>query len=207
VRLERADLMQMRLPLAAALLLAGVGIAALVFTEQKLAEARKLQKAGQDRLLAVRGRLAKVSEEEQEIRNNLVQFKQFTDKGMTGEEKRLEWIENLAAIRQRRRLYEVRYNLERQRPVDYPGIPPNQKGVDAIFLASRLKLELPLLHEGDLLNFLSDLAESSQSFPALRSCSIARIEGAAGGGGPLRPRLRADCVVDMITLKAADKPA
>ena len=204
--LERSDLKQLRLPFAAALLLAGLGIAAVLFTEHKLTEARKLQKAGQDRLLAVRGRLAKVLEEEQEIRNNLVQCKQFTDKGMTGDEKRLEWIENLAAIRQRRRLYEVRYNLERQRPVDYPGIPQNQKGTEAIFLASRLKLEIPLLHEGDLLSFLADLGATSQSFPALRSCSIARIEGAAGGGGPLRPRLRADCVVDMITLKPADKP-
>lgn len=206
MKLERPDLMQLRLPFAAALLLAGVGLAAILFSEQQLAEAKKLQKAGQDRLAAVRGRLAKVSEEEQEIRNNLVQFKQFTDKGMTGGEKRLEWIENLAAIRQRRRLFEVRYNLERQRAVDYPGIPQNQKAGEAIFLASRLKLELQLLHEGDLLDFLADLRATSQSFPALRSCSIARFDGAAGGGGPLRPRLSADCVVDMITLKVADKP-
>jgi len=204
--LERSDLKQLRLPFAAALLLAGLGIAALLYSEHKLAEARKLQKAGQERLQAVRGRLAKVSEEEQEIRNNLVQFKQFTDKGMTGEEKRLEWIENLAQIRQRRRLFEVRYNLERQRAVDYPGIPSNQHGSEAIFLANRMKLELQLLHEGDLFNFLADLGSTTQTFAALRSCAIARIEGAAGGGGPLRPRLRADCVVDMITLKAADKP-
>jgi hypothetical protein len=204
--LERADLKQLRLPFAAALLLAGLGIAALLYSQSKLGEARMLQKAGQDRLLAVRGRLAKVSEEEQEIRNNLVEFKQFTDKGMTGEEKRLEWIENLAEIRQRRRLFEVRYNLERQRAVDYPGIPANQKGGEAIFLANRMNLELQLLHEGDLLNFLADLGATSPTFPALRSCTIARIEGAAGGGGPLRPRLRADCVVDMITLKAVDKP-
>jgi len=203
--LERADLMRLRLPFAAALLLAGVGAGVLLFTQQKLAEARKLQRTTQDRLTAVRTRLAKASEEEQEIRNNLVKFKQLTDRGMTGGEKRLEWIEVLAAIRKQRRLFEVRYNLERQRPLDYPGIPQSQSGSAAIFLASRMKLELQVLHEQDLLDFLGDLTTNNQSFADLRSCNISRTDTGSGTGGPLRPRLRAECAVDMITLKPVDK--
>lgn len=203
--LERSDLKRLRIPLVAALLLAGLGAAALMLTENNLAEAEQLRKAGHDRLVAARAQLAKVSEEEQEIRNNLVQFKQISDRGMTGAEKRLEWIETLAAIQKKRRLFQVQYNLDPQRAVDYPGVAQNQKGGGGTFMASRVKLELQLLHEEDLLNFFADLRATGESFASLRSCSISRAEGVVTGGGPLRARLRASCVIDMITLKAADK--
>ena len=203
--LERADLRRLRIPFVAALLLAGVGAAALVFSENNLEEAEKLKSAQHARLLAARDRLAKVSEEEQEIRNNLVQFKQLSDRGMAGAEKRLEWIEILASIQKKRRLFQVQYNLDPQRAVDYPGVVQTQKGGGGTFMASRVKLELQLLHEEDLLNFFSDLRATGESFASLRSCSVFRAEGAVSGGGPLRPRLRASCVLDMITLKTADK--
>ena len=203
--LERSELKRLRLPLAAALLLSGLGVAALVYSENNVAEAEKLKNAGHARLVATRDRLTKVSEEEQEIRNNLVQFKQFEDRGMAGAEKRLEWIEALTAIRQKRRLFQVQYHLDSQRAVDYPGVAEDQKGGNAIFIANRVKLDLSLLHEEDLLNFLADLATSAGSFASLRSCSVTRTERAGAGGGPLRPRLHATCVIDMITLKARDK--
>ena len=203
--LERPDLRRLRIPFAAALLLAGIGAAALVFSESNLAEAEKLKGAQHDRLVAARDRLAKVSEEEQEIRNTLVQFKQIADLGMAGAEKRLEWIEALVDIQKKRRLFQVQYTLEPQRAVDYPGMAQNQKGGGAIFMASKLKLELQLLHEQDLLNFLADLRALGESFASLRSCSISRTPGVGSGGGPMRPRLQASCVIDMITLKAPNK--
>ena len=199
--LERADLKRLRLPFAAALLLAGIGVAALLYFENRLAQGRVQKKVVHDAFVAAGGRLAKVSEEEQEIRHHLVRFRQLTERRMTGPERRLEWIETLATIRQQRRLFAVHYSLDRQRPVDYPGIR------DPVFLANKLRLDLLLLHENDLLGFLADLSSTSQSFAALRSCSLARAETAAGAGGPLRPRLRAECTVDMITIKTPEKPA
>lgn len=199
--LARADLKRLRLPFAAALLLAGIGVSGLMYAERQAVQAQMAKKAGEERLAAATARLAKVAEEEQEISNNLVQFRRFSERGMTGGEKRLEWIEALAAIRQQRRLFEVHYNLGRQRPVDYPGIASKE----AIFMASRLRLEMLLLHEEDLLKVLGDLNTSNQFFSALRSCTLTRAEG-PGAGGPVRPRLMADCGVDIITLRASDKP-
>lgn len=201
--LARSDLKRLRLPIAAALLLAGIGVSGLMYTEQKAVEAQQAKKTGEERLAAATARLAKVAEEEQEISNNLVQFRRFSERGMTGGEKRLEWIEALSAIRQQRRLFEVHYNLGRQRPVDYPGI----KSAEAIFMASRLKLEMLLLHEEDLLKVLGDLNTSSQFFSSLRDCSMRRAEGGAGAGGSVRPRLMADCTIDIITLRTPDKPS
>jgi hypothetical protein len=200
--IERADVKRLRVPLVAALLLAGVGAGSLVLTENNRAEAEQLRTAGHDRLVAARDQLAKVSEEEQEIKNNLAQFKQISDRGMAGDEKRLEWIETLAAIQKKRRLFQVQYTLEPKRALNYPGLPPNEKGGSGVFMASSVKLEIQLLHEEDLLNFLADLRGAGGSFASPRSCSISRGEAAGTAGGPLRPRLRASCVIDMITLKA-----
>jgi hypothetical protein len=204
--LERPDLRRLLVPFVAALLLLGIGAGALVFSENNLAEAEKLRSAQHDRLVAARDRLAKVSEEEQDIRNSLVQFKQIENLGMAGAEKRLEWIEALVAIQKNRRLFQVQYTLEPQRALDYPGLAQDQKGGGGTFMASRLKLELLLLHEEDLLNFLADLRTAAGSFASARSCSISRTESVFAAGGPMRPRLRASCVVDMISLKAAGKP-
>jgi hypothetical protein len=198
--IARSDLKRLRIPFIAALLLAGLGVSALVYTENNLAEAERLRNAGHDRFMAAKTQLAKVSDEEQEIRNHLVQFNQLSDRGMTGVEKRLEWIENFAAIQKKRRLFQVQYTLEPQRAVDYPGAA--EKGGAGGFMASRVKLELQLLHEEDLLNFLADVRAAGESFASLRSCSIARAEGVGAAGGPLRARLRASCALDMITLKA-----
>jgi len=203
--LERADVKRLRIPLIVALLLAGTGVAALVFTEQRLAQAERLYKAEHQRLGEARTRLAKVSEEEQDIRNKLAQFRKFQNLRMTGGEKRLEWIEAITAIRQKRELFQVQYTLEPKRPVDFPGMPSSKTANAAIFMASKLELELELLHAEDLLNFFSDLRQTAGSFATLRSCAITRTERVFSAGGPLRPRLHAKCVLDMITLREADK--
>lgn len=203
--LERAELKRLRIPLIVALLLAGTGAAALVVAGNRHVQAERLYGAEHRRLVEAKNRLAKVSEEEQDIRNKLAQFRKFENLRMTGNERRLEWIEAVAAIRQKRELFQVQYTLEPRRPVDYPGMAASQTGAQAIFMASKLELELALLHEGDLLNFLSDFRAAAGSYAMLRSCSVSRTESGVSTGGPLRPRLRASCVIDMITIREPNR--
>ena len=200
--LGRADFKRLRLPLAAALVLLAIGAAALLMSERYLAEARKQQQAAQARLTVAKERVVRVAEEEREIRDNLVHFRRMADRGMVGAEKRLEWIETIAAIRTRHHLFEVRYKVEPQRPVDYPGVSQNVKGPGAVFMASKVKLDMLLLHEEDLVNFLADPDAAGNSYVSVRDCEVARIESGVPAGGPLRPRLRASCVIDFITLKS-----
>jgi hypothetical protein len=62
-----------------------------------------------------------------------------------------------------------------------------------------MKVDLALLHEGDLLRFLNDLRESGNAYYAVRRCALSRT-GAAPTGIGLAPRLRADCEIDLITI-------
>ncbi len=104
-----------------------------------------------------------------------------------------------ARIKNDRKLFEIRYNFDAQRPLDYPGMVPTSA---ADFVVSRLKLDMLLLHEGDLLNFLADLQSGIKAHVSVRSCVVSRVErGAAPGATSLQPRLRAECQVDLISVR------
>jgi hypothetical protein len=101
----------------------------------------------------------------------------------------------MTRIRTSRELLDMRYTVERQRVLlSAPGKPAN---VD--FHASTMKVDIALLHEGDLLAFLRDLRESGNAFYAVKRCQITRT-GIAATGASIVPRLRADCDIDLITI-------
>lgn len=101
----------------------------------------------------------------------------------------------MTRIRTSLELLDMRYTVERQKTlITVPGKPAN---VD--FFASTMKVEIALLHEGDLLNFLRDLRDSGNAFYAVKRCQITRT-GIAATGASIVPRLRANCEIDLITI-------
>ena len=67
-------------------------------------------------------------------------------------------------------------------------------------LASKMTLDLALLHEEDLLRFLDDLRRAVSAYVLVRSCTIDRSLGVAPDRGAA-PRLRARCDVDFVTIR------
>jgi hypothetical protein len=99
-------------------------------------------------------------------------------------------------------LFNIGYDIEPQKPLDYPGLGA---GDGVKFVYSRAKLEMQLLHEEDLLNFIDDVAKRGRMYLSVRRCDVQRAERGSTGT-TLAPRLRADCVFDLITIRH-DKPA
>jgi hypothetical protein len=62
-----------------------------------------------------------------------------------------------------------------------------------------MRVDIALLHEGDLLGFLRDLRESGNAFYSVKRCAITRT-GIAATGTSIVPRLRAECDIDLITI-------
>jgi len=142
-------------------------------------------------------RLARATDEEREIREKLVDYRKLLKQGMIGDEQRLEWIDQIAEIKAARKLFDVKYSIEPQRPVDYPGIAG--KG-DVEFVASPMKLEMSLLHEEDLLRFISDLRQTLSAYVLVKSCNMDRLERTPNERG-VAPRLRANCEIDLVTIR------
>lgn len=198
MNVTRDDLKRLRMPLSAAIVLLVLSAGSLIASGYYLDGARGVQDATRVTRVAAQERVLRVAEEEREIRDDLVYYEQMRQRGVVGEQSRLDWIETIARIKNDRKLFEIRYNFDAQRPLDYPGMVPTSA---ADFVVSRLRLDMLLLHEGDLLNFLADLQAGIKAHVSVRNCTVTRVERGAPGATTLQPRLRAECQVDLISVR------
>jgi hypothetical protein len=190
-----AELKKLAAPLAIliALLAAGSGLIYWTQLEQQKAD-QQLAAARSERTQA-REKLTRIAEEEKEVNDKIAVYRRLKDLHILGEEQRLEWADAMTRIRTARELLDLRYIVEKQRTI--ASIPGKPASVD--FFASTMKVEIALLHEGDLLAFLRDLRESANAYYSIKRCQITRSPSAATGLS-IVPRLRADCDIDLITI-------
>ena len=195
MNLTSREVRLLALPLVAFIVLLTAG-AWLVFWAQdkSAAEARTLAEVRLERA-QVKERLMRIAEEEREVKEKLKVYQQLKALGILGEEQRLEWADAMSRIRTELELPDLRYRVEKQRPlISVPGKPGT---VD--FYASTMRVELALLHEGDLFGLLWALRSSGKAYYAVRRCAVTRT-GVAAATANLSPRLRADCEIDLITI-------
>ena len=192
----REELRSLLVPgvVAAALVLAG---AALIWLSSgSLRAAHAALAAAQAERRSNNERLARISEEEREVKEKLDLYKRLKGLNILGEERRLEWADAINRIRHSRELLDLRYVVERQRLL----VSAAGKPASVDFYASSMKVDMALLHEGDLLRFLADLRQSGNAFYSVKRCLLMRT-GQAGGAATIAPRLRADCDIDLITIR------
>jgi len=202
MKLASKDLKRLALPVAICLGLGLSGAACYFFADRYLQDTKKQRAAIAAQRTEVQGKLDRANEEEREIKANLQQYRALEARGITGEEQRLDWVDILTAIKNERRLFNISYNIEPQKPLDYPGFGA---GSGVYFMTSRVRVNLQLLHEEDLLDFIDELTRRSRLHLSVRSCDIQRTNRPTGGT-TLAPRLQADCGVDLITIRH-NKPA
>jgi len=181
------------LVLLVALLAAGAGLIYWIEQEQR-ATHQQLAGAREQRNQA-RDRLTRIADEEKEVSDKVEVYRRLKNLHILGEERRLEWADAMTRIRNARELLDLRYSVGRQQTIaSVPGKPAN---VD--FYSSTMKVDIALLHEGDLLGFLHDLRESGNAFYSVKRCAVRRT-GIAATGTSIVPRLRAECDIDLITI-------
>ena len=190
-----AELRKLAPAFAILLALLAAGGALVFWTQQELRAAERQFAVARTERAQARERLARIAEEEKEVNDKLEVYRRLKSLHILGEEQRLEWADAMTRIRTSRELLDMRYSVERQRLLlSAPGKPAN---VD--FNASTMKVDVALLHEGDLLAFLRDLRDSGNAFYSVRRCQITRT-GIAATGTSIVPRLRAECEIDLITI-------
>jgi hypothetical protein len=143
-----------------------------------------------------RGRLARANDDEREIGEKIARYQELIRLGRTQPERRLEWVETLRHIKESRRLLGLDYEISPQKPLD-------DKAVAAIggftFLVSPMKLEMPLLHENDLLGLIADLSAQVQALVSVKTCKIERVPATPNPANAAT--LKASCEIDWITLQ------
>lgn len=117
--------------------------------------------------------------------------------GFVGEERRIEWIERLRQIHAQHKLFSIDYSIGLQE--DYKPTFISNLG-NFVLHRSTMKLNMDMLHEGDLINLLDGLHEQTTPF-IVRECEISRPVGAVVNSKNLTSNLKATCEIDWLTLR------
>lgn len=135
--------------------------------------------------------------ERETIMQYLPAYNDLLASGFIGEERRIEWIERLRQIHAQHKLFSIDYSIGLQE--DYkPSFLPNMGTF--VLHRSIMKLDLDMLHEGDLLSLLDGLHEQTAPF-IVRDCEIKRPIGAVVNSKVLTSNLKATCEIDWLTLR------
>ena len=188
------DLKKLQISLLVCLLMIVMGAAGVFLANDATRSAQRERVTAQAQRNDYVGKLLRVSSEESEIKEKSALFQKLQKRGIIGEEQRLEWVELLKDIRDKRRLIDLVYEIEPQRPLD---VAP---GAGFTFNVSPMKVQLKLLHEEDLTRFLGDLNEQARALIQVRYCKVTRQpQGQAGTSG--QANLLAECRIDWVTLR------
>ncbi|MEI7614032.1 MAG: hypothetical protein WCK63_14115 [Betaproteobacteria bacterium] len=196
MKLDLSDLPKLQFSLIAAVLLIAVGAGTVHFFLDANRAALQARSAAQSERNEFDGKLKRVRTEENEIRDKSAVFSMLQMRGFIGDEQRLEWIELLKDIRDKRRLIDLEYDVAPQRPLD-----PTPVSAYSFFVSS-MKIQLKLLHEEDLTRLLDDLRLQARALVQVRYCNVSRLpRGTPEPGSPAL--LQAECQIEWITLRDA----
>ncbi len=194
------DLKRIQWAIAILVIMTLIGVGSVWSTQQwAISTERDIREATAARN-EVKAKLSRAREEEQELREKIGRFQALKTQGFIGPEKRLDWIETVARIKTARRIFKLDYELAPQRPVDAALLPGGAAAGGFEIMASQMRLQLHLLHEGELLGFLAELRKSVEAMIQVRSCVIERLPPSKVDRST-NAQLRADCTLEWITLR------
>lgn len=141
----------------------------------------------------------RLQSEEPEIRIKIGAYQGIAARGIVGPERRLDWVELIRDIQQEQQLLGLDYEI-------LPQVVLPQTNTGYALMNSTMRVQIPLLHEGDLLRFVSALQSRAPAFVRVRSCRIIRSATQAASESHLlnqiQAQLQADCQLDWITLQS-----
>lgn len=168
----------------------------LSYMQNRKAEADQALLTQQGQLNQARQKYQASGLEKDTIVKYLPIYQELINDGFIGEERRIEWIDSLRTIHQQNKLFGIKYSIGLQE--DYKPAFALNTGPFTLH-RSVMKLELSMLHEGDLLTLLEAL-DAQQTTPFIvRDCEIVRLS--AANKATLVPNLLANCELDWLSIR------
>lgn len=168
------------------------------FAESYRANQEQALQTQQNLLSAARQRYQSSGMEKDTITEYLPQYQALINKGFVGEERRIEWVDELRAQHKMHKLFGIKYSISQQE--DYkPTFAPSLGGF--VMHRSVMKLDLDMLHEGDILQLTESLSANKATPFMLRDCEVTRLNGGGQLSKQLIANLHAACEIDWLTLR------
>jgi len=147
-------------------------------------------------LQALQARHHELHIKQADIKKYLPQYHTLIAQGFVGQEQRSLWIEQLKQRQQAHQLFPITYSIAARQ-----AFPESATNIQAIQLYhTQMKLDMDLLHEGDLLQLLESLKASHIGTFILHECKINQLSTFNAMNQTRVPNLHAECVIDWFTM-------
>lgn len=143
-----------------ALLLAGVTL----YIQQQTAEHWQQSR---NQLMQAKLRYETASNQKLVLEKYQQRYVALQKKHVLGEEQRIDWIEVIQSSSTRHGIPSVKFNLDQRNMATLP-----EDITNIAVYTSKMRLEMELMHEGDLYNLLADLDERAQGLYGINNCLL-----------------------------------
>lgn len=198
MKLTSRDLPKLWLPLLAALAMIAVASLLVWGSQLDAGKAEHERNAAMTAKNQIEQRLRQVRTEEQEIRERTQLLQQLQNSGITGDEKRLDWMEMLRETQRELRIPGMSYEFGAQTSLDKAG------DASYAWFSSPLRLQLRLLHEEDLINFLASVQREAKALVLVRNCKLSPLAGSSEGRAAIA-QLAAECELQWVTVRPSSE--
>ena len=196
MKLTKDDWNRLRYPLA----MLGAAIISMVlvfvFSDHRKNTANLALSAQNNQLQQAKQRFEASGLEKETIVKYLPIYQRLIDQGVIGQERRIEWVDGLRRIHQRQKLFNINYMIGVQE--SYKPSFISETGVFQLY-RSTMKLDLSMLHEGDLITLLNGLDELQTTPYIVRQCELRRLTVTTTRA--LQPNMSAQCEIDWLTIR------
>lgn len=172
-------------------------VALLVFAQNYSASQEQILQTQQNLLNVARQHYQTSGLEKDIIAEYLPKYQTLINKGFVGEERRIEWVDELREQHNEHKLFGIKYGISQQEEYK-PTFIINLGGF--VLHRSIMKIDLDMLHEGDILQLTESLASKNVAPFILRDCEITRLNAAGVLSNQLIANLHAKCELDWLTM-------
>lgn len=176
-----------------------VCIVVVALSKNTLTAAQHSHATAHKRLADARKNLDAAQEDRVNMAAYAAEYETMLQRNLVGDEKRIDWIDGLEALRRLGLVLGFQYNIAPQQPYK-PGVTVDS-GNYALNL-SPMSLDFDLLHEGQLVRFFDALRGNIRGLYLLDGCVIDRLDQDAGNASSLK----ATCKGGWLTFKNRNTP-
>lgn len=186
----------LKLPFAVLLIVGIAGAGAVSWTRAQIKQAERTLATQEAQLKEARSRFQRSGEERDLIVRFLPAFEELRKHGLIGPEERINWLEALRTANQQAQMFGAEYQISTQQSYPYA----QELNATRLGMAqSLMKLNLRLVHEGELMRFFELLEKQNVGAFDINQCVLQRVNNGTELGAA-QPNVRAECELAWITM-------